>query len=116
LTIFGVYRWQKLDHRLHERPAAERYTPADGSKIDPKDVPVLTALDAEYTRLVRAVIPSVVSITSSNGIQELNPDIQGPFGALLRELQAQQQVRPKVQLGSGVIVSHEGHVLTNRHV
>jgi len=47
LVAFGAYRWFQLDHRLRERPTADQYTPAEGPKIDPKDVQVLTALDGE---------------------------------------------------------------------
>jgi serine protease Do len=115
LIAFGIYRWLQLDHRLHTHPVAERYTPADGTKIDPKDVPVLSALDAEYTRLVRAVVPSVVSITSSRQVSAEIPDPKNPFAFLFPNAPPSKP-KEQVQLGSGVIVSQEGHILTNRHV
>ena len=68
LVAFGVYRWQQVNSQLHGGKRAGQYTPADGPKIDPKDVQVLSALDSEYTRLVQAVVPSVVSITSSRRV------------------------------------------------
>ncbi len=108
LVGFGFYRW----NRLHSRAAGgasggKQYTPAEGPRIDPKDVQVLTALDAEYTRLVAAVVPSVVSITSSRTAQ-----VQDPFELFF----GQRPPRGQQAMGSGVIVSKEGHVLTNHHV
>jgi serine protease Do len=123
LVSFGLYRWLQLNHRLHHRQTAEQYTPAEGPTIDPKDVQVLSALDAEYTRLVQAVIPSVVSITSSRHLAQ-HPAILDPMELLLRlrRRQALPQDRQnlpqqeQLSLGSGVIVSREGHILTNHHV
>jgi Do/DeqQ family serine protease len=112
LIAFGVYRWSQLDQRLHGQRVSGQYTPAEGPRIDPKDVQVLTALDAEYTRLVHAVIPAVVSITASRKYQ--TPQVTDPFEFLFRRRSPAQQ--GQVQVGSGVIVSQEGHILTNHHV
>lgn len=112
LVAFGLYRYLQLDHRLHGQGSSAQYTPAEGPRIDPKDVQVLTALDAEYSRLVHAVLPSVVSITSSRKLQ--TPQVVDPLEFLFRRRTPQQQ--DQVQLGSGVIVSQEGHILTNHHV
>jgi len=112
LVAFGFYRWSQLDHRLHGQRVSEQYTPAEGPRIDPKDVQVLTALDAEYTRLVHAVIPAVVSITASRKVQ--TQQVTDPFEFLFRRRSPAQQ--GQVQVGSGVIVSQEGHILTNHHV
>ena len=108
LTAFGFYRWQRM-HTLTAGggPGAKNYTPAEGPRIDPKDVQVLTALDAEYARLVAAVVPSVVSITSSRTAQA-----QDPFELFF----GNRPPRAQQSMGSGVIVSKEGHVLTNHHV
>jgi serine protease Do len=117
LVLFGAYRWFQLDHRLHGRHTAEQYTPAEGPKIDPKDVQVLSALDAEYTRLVHAVIPSVVSISSLRRAQSSGPVIVDPFEFLFGNSQLRNpREQMKTALGSGVIVSQEGHIITNNHV
>ncbi len=107
LVAFGIYRWQQL-HSREQRgvSGAKKYTPAEGPRIDPKDVQVLTALDAEYTRLVAVVTPAVVAITSSRAAP---PD---PFKLLF----GQRTARERQAMGSGVIVSQEGHILTNHHV
>ena len=101
LVVFGIYRWQQLHSR--EQSAAsggKKYTPAVGPRLAPEDVQVLTALDAEYTRLTAAVMPSVVSIATTRNVQ------RAPF----------LPPREEQSLGSGVIVSQEGHILTNHHV
>lgn len=114
LVAFGVYRWQRLNSQLRgERRVTEQYTPAEGPRINPKDVQVLTALDAEYTRLMQAVVPSVVSIKTSRLVAERVFD---PRQYLFGQRRPQFAENKQTSLGSGVIVSKEGHVLTNHHV
>jgi serine protease Do len=115
LVVFGFYRWQRLNSQLRsEGRVAEQYTPAEGPRINPKDVQVLSALDVEYTRLVQAVVPSVVSLTTSRQVPQRVFD---PLDAFLRQLQPRPPAeRKQTSLGSGVIVSKEGHILTNHHV
>ena len=104
LVVFGWWRYEHLT-----TPAAS-FTPADKPRLDPKDLQILTALDEEYTRLAEAVVPSVVSITSSNPRQN-NPS--NPIELFLFGDRSRAQ---QYSLGSGVIVSKEGHILTNNHV
>jgi serine protease Do len=116
LLVFGLYRYYRLSHDSPgSRRVAERYTPAEGPKLDTKDVQVLAALDAEYSRLINAVVPSVVSITSSRTVrlqQRIDPlDFFFPNRRTRAPVERQQS-----SLGSGVIVSREGHILTNNHV
>jgi serine protease Do len=114
LAGFAIYRYSIVTNGGGRR-VAERYTPADGPRIDPKDVQVLSALDAEYSRIVAAVVPSVVSVVTQRRVQM--PQALDPFEFLFRQ-RGQRQTREQVQsgLGSGVIVSREGHILTNHHV
>ncbi|GAA5496444.1 hypothetical protein Rhal01_02628 [Rubritalea halochordaticola] len=71
------------------------------------EIPMLQKLNAEYTKLTEAVMPSVVSL---NTVGVEGKRVIDRFG------------RPVVQRsettsqGSGVIVSYEGHVITNYHV
>ncbi|EDY19358.1 2-alkenal reductase [Chthoniobacter flavus Ellin428] len=112
LIAFGVYRWFQLGNRLHSHSQSEPFTPAAGPRVDPKDLQVLAALDSEYTRLVQAVVPSVVSITTTRNAPNINPSM----ALLLQRLGRGNLTQPTHSLGSGVIVSSEGHILTNHHV
>ena len=69
----------------------------------------LEAMDAEFTNLVDHVIPSVVSITTTAA-----PDRE----ALVRQFfgLGGGRLTPATNMGSGMIVSPEGYIVTNWHV
>jgi serine protease Do len=109
LGLLAISRWNQ------HRRTPETFTPAPATTLKPSDFPVLAAMDQETTRLVHAVIPSVVSITTARKISI--PPVIDPFELLLgRRRRVQPQETIKNSLGSGVIVSKEGHILTNHHV
>ncbi len=85
----------------------ERYTFPERPPLELGDVELLARLDAEYAKLTEAVVPSVVSIDTEGVRDELR--IDGFYRQRLRRVPVQGQ-------GSGVIVSHEGHIVTNFHV
>jgi len=97
------------------RNAAANPTLVEEAPIDPNEVRVLSALDAEYARLVDAVVPSVVSITTSRTVRVpyVVDQYDFFFGRRGRNRTAEQT---QSGLGSGVIVSKEGHIITNHHV
>lgn len=109
-TLVG-YFWWRLDHRDVTR-VPEKFTPVEAPKINIEDVKVLAAIDAEYTKLIESVVPSVVSITSSRTVlQQVPLTIED----LLLGRQRAQKAK-STSLGSGVIVSKEGHIISNHHV
>jgi len=113
ICVFGLYRW--TEQQQAPQPAADHFTPADGPKLDDSDVHILAAMEDEYTRLVQAVVPSVVSITATKRVQVTS--VQDPFELFFgRRLRQPQRTQEVPSLGSGVIVSKEGHILTNFHV
>ena len=115
LLIVGIligYGWWRFEHRSAGR-ASEKYTLPDAPALDLDDVKILEATDAAYVRLVQAVIPSVVSVTSSRQTYQKLPL---SFQDLINRQQRVIEGPKATSLGSGVIVSKEGHILTNHHV
>ncbi len=83
------------------------YTLETRAPLDLVDVELLDLLNQEYAKLTRAVVPSVVSIDTAGVRTERLRDFWGR--ARVRQYPTQGQ-------GSGVIVTKEGHVVTNHHV
>jgi serine protease Do len=85
----------------------EAFTPSDKPALNLSDVEMISRLNQEYARLTNAVVPSVVSIDTTGIRTEKLMDFFGRTD--IRSYPTQGQ-------GSGVIVSKEGHVITNHHV
>ncbi len=77
------------------------------AKLTANDVPNLALLSEEYAKLAAAVLPSVVSINTRD---VGNVPVPNVFNLPL----VRQALVPG--LGSGVVVSKEGHIVTNFHV
>ena len=114
--VFAVRKWQiggdwsKLISSFAETKEVgepEAFTPTTVAALDLDDVEILSRLNDEYARLTNAVIPSVVSIDTAGIKTEQLIDMRGR--PRIRSYPTQGQ-------GSGVIVSKEGHVITNHHV
>jgi serine protease Do len=85
----------------------EKYSLPDHAALQLGDVELLSRLNDEYAKLTQAVIPAVVSIDTAGIRTERMLDIWGR--ASVRQYPTQGQ-------GSGAIVTHEGHIVTNHHV
>lgn len=85
----------------------EPFTLPDQAPLRLEDTQLLTRLNDEYARLTEAVVPSVISIDTVGVRTERLPDGWGRLQ--IRRYPTQGQ-------GSGVIVTKEGHAITNHHV
>lgn len=101
-----------LEFLQNTGPSYQQTTPEEVTlklkpKLTTKDVSILSQLNDEYARISAAVMPSVVSINTAGHQRKRVSDRFGRMSTLKETTTGQ---------GSGVIVSLEGHVLTNYHV
>ena len=104
----GIFDFLKLGKSgSSERFVPEDYTLGTEPAMDPKEVPGLISTDREFVKLTAAVVPSVVSLHTEGMKRQLLRDLLG---------RVYEHRYPVSGIGSGVIVSEEGHVVTNQHV
>lgn len=110
MTVVTVAYW-RWDSRMTERPASfktETFTMAQKSELTERDIPILHQLDAEYTKVAKLVERVLVSIDTT-GVTNITQPSEDGKSVIEKRLAVHG-------LGSGVIVTKEGHIITAYHV
>ena len=98
----------------------EKYSFASEPAVNPKQVVSLEALSQERRALVKSVIPAVVAVKTSKKVVRQGYGVD-PFEFFFGNPRGQRrsprdEALVQNSLGSGVIVTNEGHIITNTHV
>src|SRR6266513_3460616 len=120
ISLLYDYRLKHGGLRVPSGRTPEKYTFASESAVNPKQVASLESLNQERRALVKSVVPSVVAVKTSTKVAIRREYGVDPFEFFFPNQRRFRGPRDEslvqTSLGSGVIVTNEGHIITNNHV
>lgn len=117
VLILAVVAWLGRDFLID---GSQAYEPQETPLVSAQQVKPLESMNEAYRTIAKAVLPAIVNISTTKVVkvnpQEANPFFNDPFFRQFFGPDFVPRQRRENALGSGVIISPNGYIITNNHV